>query len=103
MPPGAGVTKNNRDAPKAGSYAICHKPYGIWPPLLGFFRRSHMRQKYIQRKRRLLMRAAPYLLAILIVPLIFTLRPHFGQTTFNYGDALQKAIWFFDANKCGPN
>jgi len=62
-----------------------------------------MRQKYIRRKSRLLTRATPCLLATLIVLLTFTLRPHFGQTTFNYGDALQKAIWFFDANKCGAN
>ncbi len=62
-----------------------------------------MRQKNIRRKSRLIMRAAPYLLATLIVLLTFTIRPHFGQTTFNYGDALEKAIWFFDANKCGPN
>jgi hypothetical protein len=26
-----------------------------------------------------------------------------AQTTFDYRDALEKAIWFFDANKCGPN
>jgi hypothetical protein len=26
-----------------------------------------------------------------------------GQTTFDYEDALEKAIGFFDANKCGPN
>jgi endoglucanase len=70
-----------------------------------------MRQKYIQRKKRLLTRAATYLftraalclLATLIILLIGALRPHFGQTTFNYGDALGRAIWFFDANKCGPN
>ncbi|HKQ77387.1 MAG TPA: glycoside hydrolase family 9 protein [Blastocatellia bacterium] len=61
-----------------------------------------MRQKHIRRKNRLLMRAALYLLATLI---IFTFRPqtHFSQTTFDYGDALEKAVWFFDANKCGPN
>src|SRR5262245_19711200 len=68
-----------------------------------FPKEPSMRQKYIRRKSRLLMRAIPYLLATLIVLLTFTLRPHFGQTTFNYGDALEKAIWFFDANKCGPN
>src|SRR5262245_5461032 len=68
-----------------------------------FPKEPSMRQKYIPRKSRLLMRATPYLLATLIVLLTFTLRPHFGQTTFNYGDALEKAIWFFDANKCGPN
>jgi endoglucanase len=62
-----------------------------------------MRQKHIQRKSRLLTRAVLCLLATLIVLPIFTLRPHFGQTTFDYGDALEKAMWFFDANKCGPN
>jgi len=62
-----------------------------------------MRQKHIQRKSRLLTRAILCLLATLIVLPIFTLRPHFGQTTFDYGDALEKAMWFFDANKCGPN
>ena len=62
-----------------------------------------MRQKHVQRKSRLLTRAVLCLLATLIVLPIFTFRPHFGQTTFDYGDALEKAIWFFDANKCGPN
>jgi len=62
-----------------------------------------MRQKHIQRKSRLLTRAILCLLATLIVLPTFTLRPHFGQTTFDYGDALEKAMWFFDANKCGPN
>jgi hypothetical protein len=42
-----------------------------------------MRRKYIRRKNRLLTRAVPWLLAALIVFLTFTLRPHFGQTTFN--------------------
>src|SRR5262245_5947665 len=68
-----------------------------------FPKEPSMRQKYNRRKSRLLTRAVPCLLATLIVLLTFTLRPHFGQTTFNYGDALEKAIWFFDANKCGPN
>src|SRR5262245_55223016 len=43
-------------------------------------------QKYIQRKKRLLKRAALCLLATLIILLIGALLPHFGQTTFNYGD-----------------
>ncbi|HEU0176891.1 MAG TPA: glycoside hydrolase family 9 protein [Blastocatellia bacterium] len=62
-----------------------------------------MRQKHIRRKNRLLTRAALCLLATLTIFLTFTRHPHFGQTTFNYADALEKAIWFFDANKCGPN
>jgi hypothetical protein len=62
-----------------------------------------MRQKYIRRKNRLFTRAALCLLATLAIFLTFTRRPHFGQTTFDYADALEKAIWFFDANKCGPN
>ncbi len=62
-----------------------------------------MRQNYIRRKNRLLTRAVPYLLATLIILLTGALRPRFGQTTFDYGDALEKAILFFDANKCGPN
>jgi hypothetical protein len=62
-----------------------------------------MPQKYIRGKNRLFMRVALLMLATLAVFLTFTRRPHFGQTTFNYGDALEKAIWFFDANKCGPN
>src|SRR5499426_1490487 len=68
-----------------------------------FPKEPSMRQKYVRRKSRLLTRAIPCLLATLIVLLTFTLRPHFGQTTFNYGDALEKAIWFFDANRCGPS
>ncbi len=62
-----------------------------------------MRQKHIGRNNRSHMRAAPYLLATLIVLLTFMLRLSFGQTSFNYADALEKAIWFFDGNKCGPN
>jgi hypothetical protein len=62
-----------------------------------------MRQKYIQRKKRSLIRAALCLVTTLAIFLTINHRPHFGQTTFNYGDALEKAIWFFDANKCGPN
>ncbi|MBO0857162.1 MAG: glycoside hydrolase family 9 protein [Chloracidobacterium sp.] len=62
-----------------------------------------MPRKYIVGKRRLLTRAALCLLVTLTIFLTFTRRPYFGQTTFNYGDALEKAIWFFDANRCGPN
>src|SRR5215813_918900 len=76
--------------------------YGQWNRSEGFLKEPSMRQYNIRRKNRLFTRAALCLLATLI---IFTLRPQpqFGQTTFNYGDALEKAIWFFDANKCGPN
>jgi hypothetical protein len=62
-----------------------------------------MRQKYMQRKNRLRARAALCLVTTLAIILSIANRPHYGQTTFNYGDALEKAIWFFDANKCGPN
>ncbi|HEV2664382.1 MAG TPA: glycoside hydrolase family 9 protein [Blastocatellia bacterium] len=61
-----------------------------------------MRQKFIRRKSRWVMRAALYLLATLTI-CTFQPQSHFSQTTFDYGDALEKAIWFFDANKCGPN
>src|SRR5215510_16551075 len=99
MPSGAGVTKNNKDAPRAGPHAIWHaaSAHRVFP------KEPSMRQKYVLRKSRLLKRAILCLLATLIVLLTFTLRPHFGQTTFNYGDALEKAIWFFDANRCGPS
>src|SRR5215475_7109532 len=68
-----------------------------------FLKESSMPRKYIGGKNRLFTRAALCLLATLTIFLTFNSRPHFGQTTFNYGDALEKAIWFFDANKCGPN
>src|SRR5262245_29842825 len=80
--------------------------YGL--RLKGFQKEPCMPQKYIRRKKSLTARATLRLLAALTVFLTLTLltiapRRNFAQTTFNYGDALEKAIWFFDANKCGAN
>src|SRR5262245_35134641 len=64
-----------------------------------------MRQTYIRLSRRF--RALSFVMPVLVLAGILTLilRPgsSLGQATFNYADALEKAIWFFDANKCGPN
>jgi endoglucanase len=45
------------------------------------------------------------LLALPLVVLAFLIHSPSsnGQTAFNYGAALERAIWFFDANKCGAN
>src|SRR4030095_17270635 len=59
-----------------------------------------MRQPHTSRVKRvlLLFLALPLVLATLARPLRTS-----AQTTFDYRDALEKAIWFFDANKWGPN
>src|SRR4030095_13534471 len=57
-----------------------------------------MRQPHTSRVKRvlLLFLALPLVLATLALPTS-------AQTTFVYRCALEKAVWFFDANKCGPN
>ncbi|MCM3872263.1 MAG: glycoside hydrolase family 9 protein, partial [Pyrinomonadaceae bacterium] len=44
-----------------------------------------------------------FLLAVTLILSMLILLPEtaFGQATPDYRDALEKAIWFFDANKCG--
>jgi endoglucanase len=54
---------------------------------------------YSRSNRRLRIVVA---LQILLTLFILRPAPSSGQSTFNYGDAMEKAIWFFDANKCGP-
>ena len=60
-----------------------------------------MRHSYIRSTRRGL--AVALAMQMLLLTLVLRPTATFGQTGFNYGDALQKAVWFFDANKCGPN
>src|SRR6185503_5249483 len=60
-----------------------------------------MRHSYIRSSRGGL--AVALAMQLLLLTLVVCPTPSLGQTGFNYGDALQKAIWFFDANKCGPN
>jgi endoglucanase len=62
-----------------------------------------------QRKTRRSRKFPTLLLTVLTILLTITLtvflrpQPSQGQVTFDYADALEKAIWFFDANKCGPD
>jgi endoglucanase len=62
-----------------------------------------MHQRQTRRGRKF----PTFLLTILIILLTTTLtvllRPTPTQGQINYADALEKAIWFFDANKCGPD
>src|SRR6185295_4191132 len=46
-----------------------------------------------------------FLLAVTLIlsGLALPLKTASGQTTPDYRDALEKAIWFFDANKCGSS
>src|SRR6185503_19487002 len=60
-----------------------------------------MRHSYIRSSRGGL--AVALAMQLLLLTLVVCPTPSLGQTGFNYGDALQKAVWFFDANKCGPN
>src|SRR5262245_45124011 len=48
-------------------------------------------------------RATLLALPLVLLAIVLPPRTSQSQTTFDFGDALEKAIWFFDANKCGPN
>jgi endoglucanase len=64
-----------------------------------------MHQRLIRSGRRYPMLLLTVLTILLTIALTVFLcpRPSQGQVTFNYAEALRYAIWFFDANKCGPD
>ncbi len=64
-----------------------------------------MHQRQTRRGRKFPTLLFTLLTILLTTTLTVFLRPTptQGQMTFNYADALEKAIWFFDANKCGPD
>jgi endoglucanase len=63
----------------------------------------HQRQTRRGRRYPILMLTILTILLTSILTLFLRPNPSHGQMTFNYADALEKAIWFFDANKCGPD
>jgi endoglucanase len=63
----------------------------------------HERQMRLGRRYPTLLLTILTILLTAILAVFLRPNPSHGQTTFNYADALEKAIWFFDANKCGPN
>src|SRR5262245_20328272 len=64
-----------------------------------------MHQRQIRRGRRLPSLLLTTLIILSTCILTYILRPgaSLGQATFNYTNALQVAIEFFDANRCGTN
>jgi endoglucanase len=63
----------------------------------------HQRQTRSGRRYPTLLLTTLTILLITILTVFLRPDPSHGQMTFNYAEALRRAIEFFDANRCGPD